>query len=61
MPKSVYVRHERMKIIGCMVHTFVLCAAAIAGQDGVDISGRSLQEVTALGAEDEGSDSRHFK
>ena len=43
------------------MHTFVLCAAAIAGQDGVDISGRSLQEVTALGAEDEGSDSRHFK
>lgn len=61
MPKSVFVRHERTKIIGCMVHTFVLCAAAIAGQNGVDIAGRSLQEVAALGAEDEGSDSRHIE
>lgn len=52
---------KRTKLFGRMVHTFVLCTAAIAGQDGVDISSRSLQEVTALGAEDEGSDSRHFK
>lgn len=61
MPQSVSVRHKRMKIIGCMVHTFVLCAAAIAGQNGVDIAGRSLQEIAALGTEDERSNSRHIE
>lgn len=42
------------------MHTFVLCAAAVAGQDGVNISGGGLEEVAALSAKDEGSDSRHF-
>ena len=48
-------------MLNCMVHTFVLCTAAIAGQNSVDIAGRSLQEVAALGTEDEGSDSGHIE
>lgn len=41
--------------------TFVLGTAAVADQHNVRVTSRALQQITAIGTEDQGADGRHVE
>ena len=42
------------------MQTFVLCAAAIANKNCILVASRTLQQITAIYAADDGTNCRHF-